>query len=165
MLPSAKCTRPLFQGRTGCGGRPSGWHDIVTCQHLVLSCVVLLCLTYLPMVYFASFSLFCFFIVAALTLNEAKAKARNTRPRPKASRPRPENLASRPRPRPNNLDDMVIYYLSCYYMVYAKVAFYLRICLLYALIVCIRRLQPRELAGCYFKGIIYVLASSCMLTI
>ena len=35
MLPSAKCTRPLFQGRTGCGGRPSGWHDIVTCQRLV----------------------------------------------------------------------------------------------------------------------------------
>ena len=35
LLPSAKCTRPLFQGRTGCGGRPSGWHDIVTCQHLV----------------------------------------------------------------------------------------------------------------------------------
>jgi len=33
--PSAKCTRPLFQGRTGCGGRPSGWHDIVTCQRLV----------------------------------------------------------------------------------------------------------------------------------
>jgi len=28
-------TRPLFQGRTGCGGRPSGWHDIVTCQRLV----------------------------------------------------------------------------------------------------------------------------------
>jgi len=28
--------RPLFQGRTGCGGRPSGWHDIVTCQHLVV---------------------------------------------------------------------------------------------------------------------------------
>jgi len=27
--------RPLFQGQTGCGGRPSGWHDIVTCQHLV----------------------------------------------------------------------------------------------------------------------------------
>ena len=26
LLPSAKCTRPLFQGRTGCGGRPSGWH-------------------------------------------------------------------------------------------------------------------------------------------
>jgi len=25
LLPSAKCTRPLFQGRTGCGGRPSGW--------------------------------------------------------------------------------------------------------------------------------------------
>ena len=21
--------------RTGCGGRPSGWHDIVTCQRLV----------------------------------------------------------------------------------------------------------------------------------
>ena len=35
MLPSAKCTRPLFQRRTGCGGRPSGWHDIVTCQRLV----------------------------------------------------------------------------------------------------------------------------------
>jgi len=35
LLHSAKCTRPLFQGRTGCGGRPSGWHDIVTCQHLV----------------------------------------------------------------------------------------------------------------------------------
>ena len=34
-LPSAKCTRPLFQGRTGCDGRPSGWHDIVTCQRLV----------------------------------------------------------------------------------------------------------------------------------
>ena len=33
----AKCTRPLFQGRTGCGGRPSGWHDIVTCQHLVVT--------------------------------------------------------------------------------------------------------------------------------
>jgi len=31
-----------------------------------LNCVVLLCLTYLAMVYFASFSLFClFFIVAA----------------------------------------------------------------------------------------------------
>jgi len=37
LLPSAKCTRPLFQGRTGCGGRPSGWHDIVTCQHLVVT--------------------------------------------------------------------------------------------------------------------------------
>ena len=36
LLPSAKCTRPLFQGRTGCGGRPSGWHDIVTCQRLVM---------------------------------------------------------------------------------------------------------------------------------
>jgi len=36
LLPSAKCTRPLFKGRTGCGGRPSGWHDIVTCQRLVL---------------------------------------------------------------------------------------------------------------------------------
>ena len=35
LLPSAKCTRPLFQGRTGCGGRPSGWHDIVSCQRLV----------------------------------------------------------------------------------------------------------------------------------
>jgi len=35
LLPSAKCTRPLFQDRTGCGGRPSGWHDIVTCQRLV----------------------------------------------------------------------------------------------------------------------------------
>jgi len=35
LLPSAKCKRPLFQGRTGCGGRPSGWHDIVTCQRLV----------------------------------------------------------------------------------------------------------------------------------
>jgi len=32
LLTSAKCTRPLFQRRTGCGGRPSGWHDIVTCQ-------------------------------------------------------------------------------------------------------------------------------------
>ena len=40
LLPSAKCTRPLFQGRTGCGGRPSGWHDIVTCQHLVCSGLV-----------------------------------------------------------------------------------------------------------------------------
>ena len=37
LLLSAKCTRPLFQGRTGCGGRSSGWHDIVTCQRLVLS--------------------------------------------------------------------------------------------------------------------------------
>ena len=36
LLHSAKCTRPLFQGRTGCGGRPSGWHDIVTCQRLVV---------------------------------------------------------------------------------------------------------------------------------
>jgi len=35
LLLSAKCTRPLFQSRTGCGGRPSDWHDIVTCQHLV----------------------------------------------------------------------------------------------------------------------------------
>ena len=40
LLPSAKCTRPLFQGQTGCGGRPSGWHDIITCQHLV-KCVLL----------------------------------------------------------------------------------------------------------------------------
>ena len=37
LLPSAKCTRPLFQGRTGCGRRPSGWHDIVKCQRLVIS--------------------------------------------------------------------------------------------------------------------------------
>jgi len=36
LLPSAKCTHPLFQGRTGCGGRPSSWHDIVTCQRLVI---------------------------------------------------------------------------------------------------------------------------------
>jgi len=35
LLHSAKCSPPLFQGRTGCGGRPSGWHDIVTCQRLV----------------------------------------------------------------------------------------------------------------------------------
>jgi len=35
LLPSAKCTRPLFQGRTGCGRRPSGWHDIIICQRLV----------------------------------------------------------------------------------------------------------------------------------
>ena len=34
LLPSAKCMRPLFQSRTGCGGSPSGWHDIVTCQRL-----------------------------------------------------------------------------------------------------------------------------------
>ena len=40
LLPSAKCTRPLFQGRTGCYGRPSGWHDIVTCQRLVYSILV-----------------------------------------------------------------------------------------------------------------------------
>jgi len=33
-------TRPLFQGRTGCGGRPSGWQDIVTCKRLV-RCAVL----------------------------------------------------------------------------------------------------------------------------
>ena len=33
LLHSAKCTRSLFQVRTGCGGRPS--HDIVTCQRLV----------------------------------------------------------------------------------------------------------------------------------
>ena len=37
LLPSANCKRPLFQGRTGCGGRPSGWHDIVTCQLLVFT--------------------------------------------------------------------------------------------------------------------------------
>jgi len=36
LLLSAKCRRPLFQGRTGSGGRPSGWHDIVTCQRLVV---------------------------------------------------------------------------------------------------------------------------------
>jgi len=36
LLHSAKCTRPLFQGWTGCGGRLSGWHDIVTCQRLYL---------------------------------------------------------------------------------------------------------------------------------
>jgi len=37
LLPSAKCTCRLFQGRTGCGGRPSGWHNIVTCQLLVVT--------------------------------------------------------------------------------------------------------------------------------
>jgi len=42
LLPSAKCTRPLFQGRTGCSGRPSGWHDIVTCQRLVVLKITLL---------------------------------------------------------------------------------------------------------------------------
>jgi len=36
LLPSTIRTRPLFQGRTGCGWRPSGWYDIVTCQRLVL---------------------------------------------------------------------------------------------------------------------------------
>ena len=45
LLPSAKCTRPLFQGRTGCGGRPSGWHDIVTCQRLVFIIVQQVLLT------------------------------------------------------------------------------------------------------------------------
>ena len=40
LLHSAKCTRSLFQGRTGCGGRPSVWHDIVTCQRLVLLALV-----------------------------------------------------------------------------------------------------------------------------
>ena len=40
LLYSAKCTRSLFQGRTGCAGRPSGWHDIVTCQRLVYFCSV-----------------------------------------------------------------------------------------------------------------------------
>jgi len=35
LLHSANCTRPLFRGRTGCGGRPSGRRDIVTCQSLV----------------------------------------------------------------------------------------------------------------------------------
>ena len=39
LLPSAKCTRPLFQGRTGCDGLPSGWHDIVTCQRLVINLI------------------------------------------------------------------------------------------------------------------------------
>ena len=33
-----------FYGRTGCGGRPSGWHDIVTCQRLVILFVT--CLWY-----------------------------------------------------------------------------------------------------------------------
>ena len=42
LLPSAKCTRPLFQGRTGCGGRPSGWHDIVTCQRLVIIIIIII---------------------------------------------------------------------------------------------------------------------------
>ena len=42
LLPSAKCTRPLFQGRTGCGGRLSGWHDIVTCQRLVFHFTLLM---------------------------------------------------------------------------------------------------------------------------
>ena len=43
LLHSAKRTRPLFQGRTGCGGRPSGWNDIVTCQRLVcISCLSVL---------------------------------------------------------------------------------------------------------------------------
>jgi len=40
LLPSAKCMRPLFQGRTGCGGRPSGWHDIITCQRLVSNILI-----------------------------------------------------------------------------------------------------------------------------
>jgi len=44
LRPSAKCTRPFFQGRTGCGGRPPGWHDIVTCQRLV----VLIFVIFLP---------------------------------------------------------------------------------------------------------------------
>ena len=43
LLPSAKCTRPLFRGRTGCGGRPSGWHDIVTCQRLVIIIIIFCC--------------------------------------------------------------------------------------------------------------------------
>ena len=43
LLPSAKCTRPLFQGRTGCGRRPSGWDDIVTCQRLVHAALLLNC--------------------------------------------------------------------------------------------------------------------------
>ena len=39
-LPT-KWTRPLFQGRTGCG-----WHDIVTCQRLVIVLVVIFFLHY-----------------------------------------------------------------------------------------------------------------------
>ena len=40
LLPSAKCTRPLFQGRTGCGGRgvhPVGMisSHVRRCSHLV----------------------------------------------------------------------------------------------------------------------------------
>jgi len=37
LLHLAKCTRPLFQGRTGCSGRPSGWHDIVSFRHMPAS--------------------------------------------------------------------------------------------------------------------------------
>jgi len=29
------------KSRTGCGGRPSGWHNIVTCQRLVENVFVL----------------------------------------------------------------------------------------------------------------------------
>jgi len=36
LLHSAKSTRPLFQGQTGCGGRPSGWYDIVS-RHMPAS--------------------------------------------------------------------------------------------------------------------------------
>ena len=39
--------RALFQGRTGCGGRPPGWHDIVTCQHLVISIIIIITLRHL----------------------------------------------------------------------------------------------------------------------
>ena len=46
LLLSAKCTRPLFQGRTGCGGRPSGWHDIVTCQSSFFVCFSVTVKTY-----------------------------------------------------------------------------------------------------------------------
>jgi len=42
LLHSAKCTPPLFQGRTGCGGRPSGWHNIITCQPLVIIIIIII---------------------------------------------------------------------------------------------------------------------------
>ena len=63
LLPSAKCTRRLFQGRTGCGGRPPGWHDIVTCQRLV-ACS---CSRFLTWVVLSCVSVWCWHISIYLT--------------------------------------------------------------------------------------------------
>jgi len=120
LLHSAKCTCPLFQGRTGCGGRPSGWHDIVTCQRLV-DFYCLCCYYGLPAL--LSQWLFCslsyltnkYAYLLALSSHVYTESAENTKPRKRRYLARPPSHVPGQWPQPVVRGQGWLY-VSCVYM-------------------------------------------------